>query len=55
MTAGPSPLGKRLRCRLGLHDWARRVNEEQHFYTCRYCGKYHETANAIFRYPGKRP
>jgi hypothetical protein len=46
---------KRLRCRVGLHTWVARVNEDEHYYACRDCGKYHESAHAIFRYPGSRP
>ena len=55
MTVEPPPLGKRLRCYVGLHSYAARVIEDAHFYSCRYCGKYKETAQAIFRYPGSRP
>jgi hypothetical protein len=50
-----SPPGKRFRCRLGMHKWVARVNEEQHYFACEYCGKYKESAQAIFRYPGSRP
>ncbi len=55
MSARPSPPGRRLRCRIGMHKWVARVNEDEHYYACRYCGKYHETGQAIFRYPGSRP
>jgi len=55
MTERPSPPGKRLRCWIGIHKWVARVNEDEHYYACRYCGKYHETGQAIFRYPGSRP
>jgi hypothetical protein len=55
MTERPSPPGKRLRCRLGMHKWVARVNEEAHYYACRYCGKYKEAGRAIMRYPGSQP
>jgi hypothetical protein len=52
----PSPLGKRFRCRLGIHKWVLRVNDEGgQYYECRYCGKYHDTGQAIMRYPGSEP
>ncbi len=40
---------------IGLHSWVERVRDEQHYFECRYCAKYHETARAIIRYPGSRP
>ena len=56
MSQRPSPLGKRLRCWFGIHKWVRRVNDEGgQWYECRYCGKYHETGQAIMRYPGSEP
>ncbi|HEX9416093.1 MAG TPA: hypothetical protein VF895_05240 [Gaiellaceae bacterium] len=48
-------MAKKLRCLLGLHSWVERVREGERYYECRHCGKYHETAWAIFRYPGSRP
>jgi len=31
---------KKLRCRLGLHNWVTRVNEGERYLACRDCGKY---------------
>jgi len=31
---------KKLRCRLGLHNWTTRVNEGERYLACRDCGKY---------------
>ena len=42
---------KRLRCRLGLHGWAKQVREGESWMECRYCGKYADHARAIFGSP----
>ena len=56
MSESGSPPRKRLRCRFGMHKWVRRVNDEGgQWYSCRYCGKYKETGQAIMRYPGSKP
>jgi hypothetical protein len=46
---------RRLRCLLGFHSWTERVREGERYFSCRNCGKYHETGRAIIRYPGSRP
>jgi len=50
MAGDGSPPRKRLRCWFGMHKFVARVNEGQHYYSCRYCGKYKESATAIMRY-----
>ena len=39
---------KRLRCRLGLHRWAKHVREGESWMECRDCGKYADQARSIF-------
>ena len=51
---GLSPM-RRLRCLLGMHGWVERVRGEERYFECRLCGKYHESARAVIRYPGSRP
>jgi hypothetical protein len=38
----------------GFHKWIPRVNEDQSYFTCRDCGKYHDRATAVMRYGGRR-
>jgi hypothetical protein len=34
------PSRKKLRCRLGLHNWTTRVNDGERYLACRDCGTY---------------
>lgn len=44
-------MARKLRCLMGLHSWAERVQGEERYFECRYCGRYREPAAAILRYP----
>ncbi len=39
---------KTLRCKLGLHTWAKHWNDEgQDYYLCARCDKYHESFHLV--------